>query len=331
MKTHRHLLAIVLFWFAAGAAVGADASNLVVNGDFEQNGGLGKSVFTGWTVVNQAGSSGSWYAQMGTRPVPGVQDCVASTVVPEPPSGFAAMTTQSNPGSHILYQEVAIPSGASSVTLSFDLYLHSSSDFAVPPTLDYLEKPNQQFRVDLLDPSAPVTDAGAGVLATLFQTRATDAPIDAAYSRRTYDLSSFAGRTVRLRFAEVDNVECFSAGVDNVSITAGACPASAPGSVVVAFHGGSTGCASSATKCTAGESISFSALGISYTFQTCDTYSWNFGDGDVSPLRAPNHAYAAAGSYTVRLTVTNSLGSSAAGAVAVSVGSPPPRRRAVKP
>jgi hypothetical protein len=331
MKTHRHFIAIVFFWFAAGAAVGADASNLVVNGDFEQNGGLAKSVFTGWTVFNEVGGSGSWYAQMGTKPVPGVQDCAPSTVVPEPPSGFAAMTTQSNPGSHILYQDVAIPSGASSVKLSFDLYLNSSSEFAVPPTLDYLGAPNQQFRVDLLDPSAPVMDAGAGVLASLFQTRVTDAPIGAGYSRRTYDLSLFAGRTVRLRFAEIDNVQCFSAGLDNVSITAEACPASAPGSVVVAFHGGSTGCASSAAKCTAGEAISFSALAISYTFQTCDTYSWNFGDGDVSSLRAPNHAYAAAGSYTVRLTVTNSLGSSAAGAVVVNVGPPPLRRRAARP
>jgi chitodextrinase len=331
MKAHWCLFAVALFWFEAGAVIAAGPANLVVNGDFEQNGGLGTSVFTGWTVFNETGSSGSWYAQMGTVPGPVTQSCAKTVAVPEPPSGFAAMTTQSDPGSHILYQDVTIPSGASSVTLSFDLYLNSASDFAVPvpPTLDFHQKRNQQFRVDLLDPSAPVTDAGAGVLASLFHTEATDSTVYLAYARHTYDLSSFAGRTVRLRFAEVDNIECISAGIDNVSITAGACPTSVRGSVVVAFHGDSTGCTASATKCAAGEAISFSALGISYTFQACDTYSWDFGDGGVSSLRSPNHAYAAAGSYTVRLTVANSLGSSAAGAVVVSVGPPPPRRRAV--
>jgi hypothetical protein len=328
MTTHRHFIAIVVCCLAAVAAFGADGPNLIVNGGFEQNGGLATSIFTGWTVFNQVGSSGSWYAQMGTTPSPQMHDCT-DVIVPEPPSGFAAMTTQSKPGSHILYQDVAIPSGANSVTLSFDLYLNSLSVFVVQPTLDYLVRPNQQFRVDVMDPSAPVMDTGAGVLATLFQTRVTDEPADAAYSRHRYDLSSFAGRTVRLRFAEVDDGDCFSAGVDNVSITVDSCPASAPGSVALAFHGSSTGCASSAAKCTAGEAISFSALGVGYSFQTCDTYSWNFGDGDVSSLRSPNHTYAAAGSYSVRLTVTNPLGSSAAGAVAVSVGPPPPRRRAI--
>lgn len=330
MKTLWCLFAVALFLFVAGPANGVDPANLVVNGGFEQNSGLGTSVFTGWTVINQTGSSGSWYVQAGTAPGPGTLGCAKDLVVPPPPSGFAAMTTQNNPGSHILYQDVVIPSGVSSVTLSFDLYLNSSTDFAIPATLDFHQRPNQQFRVDLLDPSAPVTDVGTGVLASLFQTQPTDSSVDTAYARHTYDLSLFAGRTVRLRFAEVDSGQCFSAGVDNVSITAATCPASAPGSVVVAFHGDATGCTSSATKCAAGEGISFSALGISYTFQACDIYAWDFGDGSVSSLRSPNHAYVAAGSYTVRLTVTNPLGSSAAGTVVVSVGPPPPRLRAVR-
>src|SRR5437763_11436189 len=110
MKTHRHLIAIVVCCFVVGAAFGADGTNLVVNGGFEQNGGLATNIFTGWTVFDQAGSSGSWYAQMGTKPLPQMQSCT-NFLVSEPPSGFAAMTTQANRGSHILYQDVAIPSG----------------------------------------------------------------------------------------------------------------------------------------------------------------------------------------------------------------------------
>jgi len=37
-------------------------------------------------------------------------------------------------------------------------------------------------------------------------------------------------------------------------------------------------------------------------------WQWDFGDGATSTLRHPSHSYAAAGTYTVRLTVTSSLG-----------------------
>lgn len=39
-------------------------------------------------------------------------------------------------------------------------------------------------------------------------------------------------------------------------------------------------------------------------------YSWQFGDGRTSTLKDPEHTYAVAGTYTVTLTVSNSVGSS---------------------
>ncbi|HMK15541.1 MAG TPA: PKD domain-containing protein, partial [Methanomicrobiales archaeon] len=39
------------------------------------------------------------------------------------------------------------------------------------------------------------------------------------------------------------------------------------------------------------------------------TYQWDFGDGGTSVLANPAHTYAAAGVYTVTLTITNSYGS----------------------
>jgi PKD repeat protein len=44
------------------------------------------------------------------------------------------------------------------------------------------------------------------------------------------------------------------------------------------------------------------------TFQGTATYSWNFGDGASSNQSDPEHTYAAAGDYTVVLTVTDSSG-----------------------
>src|SRR4029434_10574039 len=39
------------------------------------------------------------------------------------------------------------------------------------------------------------------------------------------------------------------------------------------------------------------------------SYAWTFGDGGTSTLAAPSHVYAAAGVYTVKLTVTGPGGS----------------------
>src|SRR5204862_5675323 len=40
------------------------------------------------------------------------------------------------------------------------------------------------------------------------------------------------------------------------------------------------------------------------------SYSWTFGDGATSTLQNPSHTYAAGGSYTVTLTVTDNQGAS---------------------
>jgi PKD repeat protein len=40
-----------------------------------------------------------------------------------------------------------------------------------------------------------------------------------------------------------------------------------------------------------------------------DTWAWNFGDGEQSPLRNPSHVYLKPGSYTVTLTSANTFGS----------------------
>ena len=56
---------------------------------------------------------------------------------------------------------------------------------------------------------------------------------------------------------------------------------------------------------------SASGLAVHFTSRTqgADMFSWAFGDGDTSTARNPNHTYAAAGSYTVRLTATGAGGS----------------------
>ncbi|MBQ4821966.1 PKD domain-containing protein [Aquimarina sp. MMG016] len=47
----------------------------------------------------------------------------------------------------------------------------------------------------------------------------------------------------------------------------------------------------------------------STSINTVNTYLWDFGDGNTSTSQNPNHTYSQSGTYTVKLTVTNDIGS----------------------
>src|SRR6266566_1471844 len=65
---------------------------------------------------------------------------------------------------------------------------------------------------------------------------------------------------------------------------------------------------------TANFTSSCSALTCSFTSTSSDpdgsiaSYSWTFGDGATSTLQNPSHTYAAGGTYTVTLRVTDNQG-----------------------
>lgn len=202
---------------AAGSLVAPEAqAQIVANGGFE-------SGFTGWTRADQLGSNGTFFVQTGTTsPVNGI-------VVPAPPGGIqAAMSDAQGPGSHVLYQDLTIPTGSfTSGQLQFSLFIgNRATAFSIPTpaSLDFSTPAlNQQARVDLLRPVAdPFTVATADVVANVYQTQIAD-PLVSGYTTVTIDVTALvnaeAGNTLRLRFAEVDNVNFFQMGVDSVSLT----------------------------------------------------------------------------------------------------------------
>jgi hypothetical protein len=183
----------------------------------------------GWNRLDQVGSEGSFFAQSGTTsPVNG-------TPVPAPPGGvIAAMSDALGPGTHLLYQDFVVPTtGNLGGILSFSLFIGNGADrFAVPtnpPTLDFSTPAlNQQARVDILRASAdPFSVAPGDVLFNAFQTRPGD-PLVSGYNNFAVDVSALllsqVGQTLRLRFAEVDNIAPFQFGVDNVSLEAAPVP-----------------------------------------------------------------------------------------------------------
>ncbi len=73
-----------------------------------------------------------------------------------------------------------------------------------------------QYRIDLVSASAPVDSvAKEHVLANIFQAHPGDPP-RLPPTEVTFDLSPWAGQTIRLRFAAADNQGPLHAGVDNI-------------------------------------------------------------------------------------------------------------------
>jgi hypothetical protein len=191
---------------------GPDARAATGNWNFETGD------FTDWRTRSRG--SGAWHVYSdGTRsPDPADSDPIVPFNVPAPPEGrCAAATDMSAPGTRILYRDVK-PDGRSRVRFTL-FYDNAPGDFDSPASLDYkLRKPNQQFRVDLVNPAAPVDSvASKHVLARIFRTAPGD-PGKLAPQTIAFDLSRWAGKNVRLRFAQVDNRGPLRASVDDVKL-----------------------------------------------------------------------------------------------------------------
>jgi hypothetical protein len=212
LKTRTLCLCGALAWALSTQAYAA----LITNGGFE-------SGFSGWTRADQLGSDGTFSPQSGTvSPVSG-------TTVPAPPEGSAAAMTDSfGPGSHVLYQDFLVPVIVPGGAIRFSLFINNgATTFSIPNHLDFSTPAlNQQARVDIITTSAdPFSVLAADVLQKLYQTQPGD-PLVSGYNNVVVDISTLLqarqGQTLRLRFAEVDNVAQFNLGVDAVDIDLGA-------------------------------------------------------------------------------------------------------------
>lgn len=180
----------------------------VLNSNFE-TGDLSR-----WSTANQPGGLVNWFVYSGTT------SPLSGHTIAAPPSGnFAATTDQLGPGTHVLYRDIHLKRNMK-YELSFYLYYRNLANrFFTPNTLSSNVDRNQQYRVDLLKPSAnPFSVKSNAILRTLFRTKVGD-PNKLAPQRRTYNISQYAGETVRLRFAVVDTEFFFLGSVDRVRLT----------------------------------------------------------------------------------------------------------------
>jgi hypothetical protein len=206
---------------ALGLSVPASAvTELISNGGFETGD------FTGWTVFDQPGSAGSFFIDDADGSTPFALPTVG------PASGsFYAVSDQIFFTATALIQSFTVAGPASSVILSFDMFVNSFAGSIVDPAgLDILLDPgsitpiapNQHARVDILSAAAGPLDTGAGVLGNFYLGVDPLGSNPNPYTSYSFDITSLvgAGGTFRLRFAEVNNSNNLNQGVDNVSILA---------------------------------------------------------------------------------------------------------------
>jgi CubicO group peptidase (beta-lactamase class C family) len=182
---------------------------MFVMDDFESG------ALTGWKAVG--GGSGGWfvYTHGSKAPDPSQSDPSVPFDVPNPPQGrFAAVTDTNGPGTRILYRDVKLDGR---FRLHLSAFYAGVGGLSSPQSLAYDEPgANEQFRIDLVAPSAPIDSVAQGdVLAKIFATSA-DGPERREPSAVSVDVSRWAGRTVRLRLAATDNGGPLRAGVDDI-------------------------------------------------------------------------------------------------------------------
>jgi CubicO group peptidase (beta-lactamase class C family) len=181
---------------------------VIVMEDFES------AALSDWKTV--VGGSGRWFIRTsGKKARDSAPSSPQGPVLPDPPEGKSAAVSESNgPGTRILYRDVRLK-GA--FKLHFTVFHAGVGVFSIPETLAYDEpEANQQFRIDLVSPAAPIDSVAQGdVRVNLFQTSPGD-PSRREPTAVSVDVSKWAGRTVRLRLAVTDNQGPLHVGVDDI-------------------------------------------------------------------------------------------------------------------
>lgn len=199
-----------------------------------RNGGFETGDFAGGWKVKDPGN-GDWYVYRGQTVVePPFRGLGGGPQFFRPPRGtYAAAAYQQGPGLNILHRRLRLKEDATNKLSFFLAWDSNSGRFYTPDTFEYADgtmrgaargapakNPNQQFRIDILKPNAPVdTLRDRQILATLFRVH-NNTDLRRRYERERYNLTELgldAGR-VRFRVAEVDNQGELPVGIDQVKL-----------------------------------------------------------------------------------------------------------------
>jgi hypothetical protein len=164
-------------------------------GEFIQNGGFETGTFTNWHKENND-NFGDFVINDGSYHPPGLGQ-------PTPPydGSFCVVSAQNGSGTHVLYQDITLPPAVSLAQLSWvDRIQNFASQFNA----------NQYFHVE-------IRDTNDNVLQIAYQTHPGDTLLQ-GWTPRSFDLSLYAGQTIRIAFVETDSLFYFNLYLDDISV-----------------------------------------------------------------------------------------------------------------
>ena len=233
------------------------------------NGGFETGDFTGWTQTSEqsalTSTAGFFIGDNTPSPVvvmgdgTGPNDVIFTPTTPVnglPTVGaktgnFYAVSDGDGAANNALTQTFFVPQSATSVSLSFALFVNARDGGGAQNTngpLDYSQATPTQFaRVDLLSASASPFSTNAGdVLANFYASvdpvAGPNSLYPTPYTVYNFNISGFvvAGGTYQIRIADVGNQFIVNTGIDDVSILAVGPSAGAPepGSATLLLLGG---------------------------------------------------------------------------------------------
>ena len=205
MKMSKSRIILAFFGLILALSVFSPESRAQV--ELVTNGGFETGDFTGWTKLGIT-NNGDWFIYSGAP----------LNLIPPPEGEFAVVTNQTEPDSNILYQDIEVPPNAL-VTCTVIVYLQNIGGTYIIGDGLTLNAPNQQMRVDIIDPAADPFTTGAGVLLNLFQTLPGD-PNEIGYTPLEFDLTPFGGTTVRFRAAVAVTQNVLNGSIDGLSCVA---------------------------------------------------------------------------------------------------------------
>ncbi|HEX3330113.1 MAG TPA: hypothetical protein VHS27_09335 [Gaiellales bacterium] len=176
------------------------------------NGGFEASTLAPWMTSSIGEGDSSWSVYTGTSaPISGL------TVIAPPFGQQAAIADQNGPGSNVLYRTFRVDGDDGQLRLWVWYHNYAGAFFSPHSLFEKATGPqNQQLRIDILQPSAPLrTLRASAVLATPFRTQPGDATERGPFLVRV-NVRGWHGRRIRLRIAEVDNQGNFDVVIDGV-------------------------------------------------------------------------------------------------------------------
>jgi hypothetical protein len=197
----------------------AVAAAAIAGGGGVSNGGFESGSLAPWTAISSG--AGEWGIDSGGSRA---ASCARFDSFPGPSSGsFDALFDMGAPASGVLYQDVVVPTGATNLTFALT-WENDASGWTIAPGAEFnVSSANQWLSVDVLRPGAdPTTFDPSDIITT--PVRITSGTSDLVQPWHTYSvqLARYAGKTVRLRFASADTMQCLPLGVDSVKFVANA-------------------------------------------------------------------------------------------------------------